>query len=102
MTDAMEAAGQHVQQGAARELAGLERHDLVAGGSLRAAVLLAEGLAALAEFDQALGGDRDAVGIAFEVLEHGFRSGEGTLGAKSPGSFIRRALDNVFTVKASA
>ncbi len=39
----MEARGQHVQQEAAHELAGLERHRLVARGALDAVVLPAEG-----------------------------------------------------------
>lgn len=47
----MEAAGLHVQQEAAHELAGFERHGLVAGVSLRAVVLPAEGHAALIECD---------------------------------------------------
>jgi hypothetical protein len=64
VTDAMEAAGQHMQQEAAHELAGFTRHGLVAGASRCTVFLPAEGDAAFIECDQALVGDRDAVRIA--------------------------------------
>jgi hypothetical protein len=47
MTNAVEASGQHMQQEAAHELAGLERHGLVAGVALGTVVLPAKGHAAL-------------------------------------------------------
>ena len=51
VADAMEAAGQHMQQEAAHELAGLQRHRLVARAALGAVVLPAEGDAALVDGD---------------------------------------------------
>ena len=84
VTDPMEAAGQHMEQEAAHELAGVQRHGLVAGAPLCPVVLPAEGDAALIECDQALVGDRHAVRIAREVREHRLRSGKGTLGVDHP------------------
>ena len=46
VTDAMEAAGQHMKQEAAHELAGFQRHGLVAGTALLPVVFPAEAHAA--------------------------------------------------------
>lgn len=50
----MEAAGQHIEQEAAHELAGFGRRDLVAGAPLFPVVLPAERDAAFIECDQPL------------------------------------------------
>ena len=53
--DAMEAARQDVEQEAADELVGRQRHDLLPVGAVAAIVLVAEGDAGLVEGDQAAG-----------------------------------------------
>ena len=53
VSDAMEAARQDVQQEAADELVGDERHELLPVGATAAAVCVAEGDAALVEADEA-------------------------------------------------
>ena len=54
VTDAVEAARQHMQQEAAHELAGLQRHRLVAGVALGSVVLPAEGDATLVQRESRL------------------------------------------------
>ena len=52
MPDAVEPAGQHVEQEAADKLVGGERHDLLAVGAGAAVVLIAEGDAGLVEAEE--------------------------------------------------
>ena len=84
MPDAMEAARQDVEQEAADELVGRERHDLLPVGAVAAIILVAEGDASLVEGDQAAVRDRDPVGVARQVGEHRLRSREGRLGVDHP------------------
>ena len=82
VADAHEASGQHVEEEAAQELAGVERHD-----ALLAAVGIippAEVDALAVEGDQAVVGDGDAMGVAAEIAQHMFRSAEGRLGIDDP------------------
>ena len=65
MADAMKAGWQNMDQEAADELIGGERHAAVAVAPLSPVVFVAEGHAAL------IVGERDAMGIARQVLEHG-------------------------------
>ncbi len=73
-----------MQQEAAHELAGLERHRLVARGTLDAVVLPAEGDAALVERDEAAVGDGHAVRVARQIGQHGLGPGKRPLGVDDP------------------
>ena len=84
MANAMEAARQHVQEKAMDELGGVERHGLEPVAAFDPVVLPLEGDARLVERDQPGLGDGDAVGVAREIGEDRFRSGEGSLGEDDP------------------
>ena len=84
VADAVEAAGQDVQQEAAHELVGLERHGLVPRAALGPIVLPAEGDAALVHGEQAAVGDGHPVGVTRQIGEHRGRPGEGALGIDDP------------------
>src|SRR5208282_3130886 len=84
MADAVEAAGQHVQEKAADELGGVEGHSPDPVAAFDPVVLPFEGDAGLAERDQPRVRDSDPVGIACEISENRFRSGEGSLGVDDP------------------
>ena len=84
VADAVEAARQHVQEKAADELVGVERHGLEPVASFAAVVLPFEGDALLVERDEPGVRDRDAVGVARQVGEDGLRSGERSLGVDDP------------------
>ena len=71
VADAVEAARQDVEQEAADELVGRERHDLLAVGAVAAIILVAEGDAGLVEGEQPAVRDGDAVGVARQIGEHG-------------------------------
>src|SRR5271166_3832568 len=74
MADAVEAAGQHVQEEAADELAGVERHGPEPVVAFDPVVFPLEGDASLVERDQPGVRDGDAVGVAGEIGEYGLRS----------------------------
>ena len=84
VANAMEPAWQNVKQEAADELVDAERHDLLAVRAIAAIVLVAEGDAGRVESEQPPVRDGDAVGIARELGEHGFGTGEGRLGVDHP------------------
>ena len=84
MADAVKATRQHMQEKAADEFGGVERHGLEAVAAIDAIVLPFEGDALLVERNEPGVGYRDAVGVAGEVGEHGLRSGEGSLGVDEP------------------
>ena len=84
VADAVEAARQHVQEKAADELGGVERHGLEAVAAFDPVVLPLEGDARLVERDEPGVGDRDAMRVAGEIGEDGLRSGEGPLGVDHP------------------
>jgi len=84
VADAVEALGQDVEQEAADELVRRERHGLVAIAPFEPIVLPCEGDAVVVGRDQATVGDRDAVGVARQIGEHGLRSGERSLGVDEP------------------
>src|SRR5215468_7909734 len=69
VTDAMEALRQDMQQEAADELVGIERHRPVPLGTIEAVILPLEGDALVIERDQAAVGDGDAMGVAGEVAQ---------------------------------
>ena len=84
VADAVEAAGQHVDEEAADELVARQRHDLVPLAAFDAVVLPPEGDAVVVEGDQAAVGDGDAVGVAREIGEHRLGPGERALGSRRP------------------
>ena len=80
----MEATRQGVEQKAADELVGIERHDLLPIEAFAAVVLVAEGDAGLVEADEAAVRDGDPVGVAGEIGEHRLGAGERRLGVDDP------------------
>lgn len=84
MADAVEAARQDVQEKAADELGGVERHGLEPVAAFDPVVLPFEGDARVVEGDEPGIGDRDAMGVTREVGENGLGSGEGPLGVDDP------------------
>jgi len=84
VTDAMEALWKNVEQEAADELAGAERHDALAVRTIAAVILVAEGDTTLVERDQPTVRDGDAVGVSRQIGEHRFRAGERWLGVDGP------------------
>jgi hypothetical protein len=84
VTNAVEAAGEHVEEEPADELVGTEGHGLVAVAAVDAVILPAEGDAALVAGDQPAVGDGDAVGIARQIGQYGFGAGKGALGIDDP------------------
>ena len=84
VADAVEAAWQDVEQEAADELVGGERHVVRAGRAVAAVILVAEGDAGLVEARQPAVRDGDAMGVAREIGEHGLGPGEGRLGVDDP------------------
>src|SRR6185436_18069485 len=67
VADAVEALGQHVDEEAADELVGCERHRLVSVAALDPVILPFEDDTSLVECDQAAVGDGDAMGVAREI-----------------------------------
>ena len=90
MTDAMEPAGEDVEQEAADELIGSERHHLLPVGIAAPVVLVAEGDPRLVEAKKAAVRDGDAMGLAREVSEYGLRSSKRWLGIDRPASLPGR------------
>jgi len=84
VADPMKARRQHVQQEAAHELRGMQRHELLARAAIFAVVLPAEGDAAIIVGDEPGVGDGDAVRVARQVRQHRFGSCEGALGVDDP------------------
>jgi len=84
MTDAVEARRQHVEEEAADELGGGEGHRLVAGATIGAVILPAEGDAFVVARNQPAVRDGDPVGIAGQVGEDGLRPGERALAVDEP------------------
>jgi hypothetical protein len=84
MADAVEAGRQHVQEKAADELGGVERHGLEPVAAFDPIVLPLEGDALVVERDEPGVRDRDAVGVAGEIGEDGLRPGERPLGVDDP------------------
>ena len=80
----MEAGREDVQQHAAYELGRRQRHGLVAGGAVGAVVGVVEAHGAVVEAAQSLVADGDPVGVAAEVVEDLFGTGEWPLGVYDP------------------
>ena len=90
VADAVEAAGQNVQQEAADELLGTQRHGLVARLPRGAVILAAEGDATLVEGDESPVGDRHPVGVTGQIREHRGGPGERALGIDDPFALAQR------------
>ena len=84
MTDAVEPVGQDVDQEAADELVGVERHELVAGVALGPVILPFESHALAVEGDEPAVGNGDPVGVAGQVGEHSVGSAKRALGIDHP------------------
>src|SRR5271167_3393214 len=84
MADAVEPAGQHVDQEAADELVDGECHQLAPSLLLGAIVFPLEGDAGIIECDEAAVGDGDPVRIARQVGQHRLRSTERPLRVDDP------------------
>ena len=88
MPDPLEAVGEHVEEEAADELVGAERHALLA--SAVAVILPGEGDGCVVEADEAAVGDGDPVRVAGEIGEHLGGPGERALGVDDPFGAARR------------
>lgn len=84
VADAMEAAGQHVQEKVADELGGVECHGREPVAAFDAVVLPLESDASFVEREETGIRDRDTVGVSGEIGENGLRSGERPLGVDDP------------------
>src|SRR6266849_30973 len=82
VADAVEAARQHMEREATQEFGGFELHHLTSVAAR--VVLVAEAHRIGSCGQQPIVGDRRAMRIAAQVLEHLLRSGEGTLGVYDP------------------
>jgi len=67
----VEALGQDVKQEAADELVCRQRHHLLPVGTVAAIVLVVEGDAGVVEAQKPAVRDRDPVGVARQIGEHG-------------------------------
>ena len=91
VADAVEAAGEHMDQEAADELVACERHQLGPLTAFGPIVLPFEGDAVAIESDQPMVGDGNAVGIARQISEHRLGPAERSLCIDDPfGSAQRR------------
>ena len=84
MSDAVKAARQNVDQEAADELGGGERHDLLAITTFGTIVLPSEADAGSIAGDQPAVGNGDTVGIARQIGQHGLWPAERALGIDHP------------------
>jgi hypothetical protein len=82
VAEADKAAGQDVEQEAAKELDGVKGEGFF--DTAVAVILPAEADAAVLDFQQAVVGDGDAVGVATEILDDLCRAAEGGLGIDNP------------------
>ncbi len=84
VADAVKACGQYVNEKAPDELGRGQGHGLVAITPLGAIVFPLEGDATLIAGDEAAVADGDPMGVAGQVGEHSFGSGERPLGIDHP------------------
>jgi len=82
VSDTDEAVGEHVQEESADELRGMDLLGAPLAASL--VVLVAEDDVVVFHAQQALIGDRDAMGVTCEVLDDGLRSAKRFLGEDDP------------------
>ena len=79
VANAVKAGREHVEEHAADEFGRRQRHGLPAGRAVPAVVGVAEAHGAVVQGAQALVGDGDPVGVAAEVVEDLFGTGEGSV-----------------------
>src|SRR5215467_5999588 len=79
-----------MQKEAANELMGVECHCLPAIGAIEAIVFPSEGDASVIGGDQPPVGNGDAMRVARQVAEHGFRPSEWLLGVDDPLDLLER------------
>ena len=84
VANAMEATRMHMQEEAADELVGGQRHRFLSLACGHTIILPLERHAALVVGDETAVGDGDAMGIAGEISEHRFRAGERSFGINDP------------------
>ena len=89
--DPVEPVWQDVDEEPADELARLERHGLVAAGSLDPVVLVAERDAGRVGGDEPAVGDRDPVGVAGQIGQHLLGPGERPLAIDEPLGLVQRS-----------
>src|SRR6266853_4854003 len=82
VTDAHEPRGKHVEQEAPDEFPGIEGHGFLAAVVL--AVPVEKSHAVVFDRQDSVIGDGDAVGIAAQILQYGFRRREGSFGIDDP------------------
>ena len=90
VADAVETVGQDVDQEAADELVGVERHKLVASVALGPVILPFESDALAVEGDEPAVGNGDPVSVARQVGEHCVRSAKRPLGIDHPFELAQR------------
>ncbi len=90
MADAVEAAGERVDQEPADEFAWIERHRLESVVPFDPVILPPEGDAVMVERDQAAVGDGDAMGVGRQIGQHGFRPAERALAVDHPFASAQR------------
>jgi len=84
VTDAVEATGQDMQEKTPNELVNRQRHGFVTIRPFGTIVLPLEGDTAFIAGHEPAVADGDPMGVASEVSEHGFGSGERSLGIDHP------------------
>ena len=84
MADAVEPVGQDMDQKAADEFVGIERHQLVASGALGAVILPFESHALAVKGDEPTVGNGDPVSVAGQIGEHRAGSAKRRLGVDHP------------------
>ena len=84
VSDAVETVGQDVNEKAADELVGVERHKLVASAELGPVILPFESHALAVEGDEAAVGNSNPVRVARQVGEHSVGSAKRPLGIDHP------------------
>src|SRR5262249_48369628 len=90
VADAVGPPWEDMQKEGANELMGVECHCLPAIGAMEAIVFPSEGDATVVGGDQPPVGNGDAMGVARQVAEHGFRPSEWLLGVNDPLDFAQR------------
>ena len=85
----MKAAGQHVDEEAADELAGGQHHGLMPGSALGTMVFPLKGNLALIAGDESAAGGGHAVRVARQIGQHDLGSGEGAFGIHDPVDLAR-------------
>ncbi len=90
MADAVEASWKNMEQEAADELVGEQRHDLRSISLVAPVVLIAECDPVIAEADEPPVRDRDPVGVAREIAQNGLGSSEWRLGVNHPALLFDR------------